>query len=79
MTDDYMGLVAYTTHGDLNVPIGEKANNEGLQWMSFDLVTTTTSKRVAPSFLLATQMLIDSHLSYRIHTTKGTVPEEAKK
>jgi len=63
LTDDYMGLVAYTTQGDLNVQLTEKGENEGIQRTSLDLATTTTSERVCPSFTLATQMLIDSPAS----------------
>lgn len=63
LRDDYMGLVAYTTHGDLNVQLCEKAENEGLQRTSLDLATTTTSEQVCPSFALAMQMLIDSPAS----------------
>ena len=63
LSDDYMGLVAYTTHGDLNVQLGIKAENEARQRTSLDLATTTTSEQVCPSFALAMQMLIDSPAS----------------
>ena len=63
MSDDFMGLVAYTTHGDLNVQLGIKAENEGRQRTSLDLATTTTSEQVCPSFAFAMQMLIDSPAS----------------
>ena len=62
-SDDYMGLVAFTTHGDLNVQLSEKSENEGLQRSSLDLATTTTSEQVCPSFAFAMQMLIDSPAS----------------
>ena len=61
MKDDYMGLVAYTTQGDLNVPIELKAENEGRQRTSLDLATSTTSEQVSPAFPHALQLLIDSN------------------
>jgi hypothetical protein len=63
LKDDHMGLVAYTTQGDLNVPLIVKANNEGLQRANLDLATTSTSERVCPSFPYAVQMLVDSAAS----------------
>jgi len=63
LKDDCMGLVAYTTQGDLNVPICVKAENEGRQRTSLDLATSTTSEQASPAFLYALQMLIDSHTS----------------
>ena len=58
--DDYVGLVSYTTLGDLNVALSEKCEDELRQRTNLDLATTTTSEQVCPSFALATQMLIDS-------------------
>jgi len=63
LSDDFVGLIAYTTHGDLNVQLSEKSENEGLQRTSLDLATTQTSEQVCPSFSLATQMLVDSAAS----------------
>ena len=58
--DDYIGLVSYTTLGDLNVALCEKSENEGRQRTNLDLATTSTSEQVCPSFAIASQMLIDS-------------------
>lgn len=63
MKDDNMGLVADTIQGDLNVPIGVKAENEGLQRTSLDLATSVTIDLTRPSFPYAIQMLIDSAAS----------------
>jgi len=61
MKDDFMGLVACTNQGDLNVLISIKAENEGRQRTSLDLATSTTSEQVSPAFPYALQMLIDSN------------------
>jgi len=50
LKDDYMGLVAYTTQGDLNVQLGVKEENEGRQRTSLDIATSSTSERVCAAF-----------------------------
>jgi hypothetical protein len=63
LNDDHMGLVANTTQGDLNVPLGLKSDNEGLQRTSLDLATSSANSLDRPSFPYAIQMLIDSEAS----------------
>lgn len=62
LKDDYMGLVACTTQGDINVPLCVQAENEGLHRTSLDLATSSTSHISRPSFPYAIQMLIDSEV-----------------
>lgn len=58
--DDYIGLVAYTTLGALNVALCEKCKNKCRQRTNLDLATTSTCEQDCPTFALAAQMLIDS-------------------
>lgn len=74
LEDDYVGLVAYTTRGDLNVPLSVKKNNEGILRTNLDLATTWTSERVCPSFPYSIQLLVDSSTdtdSYILFLTDG--------
>lgn len=57
--DDYVGVVAYTTKGDLNVKLDVKSENEGRQRAALDIATTSTNERACPSLPYAMQMLVD--------------------
>jgi hypothetical protein len=63
LDDDHVGVVAYTTQGDLNVPLGMKGNFAGIQRTNLDLATTSTSERACPSLPYAMQTLLDSAAS----------------
>jgi hypothetical protein len=58
-SDDHIGVVAYTVHGDLNVGLGLKEENQGRQRAGLDMATTYTSDRVCPALPFCTQMIID--------------------
>jgi hypothetical protein len=66
--DDYMGLAAYTTRGDLNVPLSLKSRNGARQRQYLDIATTSTSERTCPSWPYAAQMVIDSAASTECDT-----------
>lgn len=64
--DDLVGLVAYTSKEDLNVPLGLKSENEGIQRTSLDIATCSTNSGIQPTSLFAIQMIIDEQLSNEI-------------
>jgi hypothetical protein len=66
--DDYMGIAAYTTCGDLNVPLSLKSRNSATQRQYLDIATTSTSERTCPSWPYAAQMVIDSAASTECDT-----------
>ena len=62
-TNDYMGVVAYSTKETLSVDIGMKEGNAGRQRTLLDLATSATTEQATPAFPLAIQMVIDSEAS----------------
>lgn len=61
--DDYMGIAAYTTMGDLTEPLRIKSCNEVRQRTMLDMATSSTNESTCPSFQYAVQMLSDSSAS----------------
>jgi hypothetical protein len=62
--DDYVGVVAYTTRGDLNVAALHKEQYAGTQRAALDLATSSTSEQVASAVPYAIQMIMDCPVSF---------------
>lgn len=58
--DDSFGVVAFTTSGDMSVPLGIKQENEGRQRASLELAFSATGDVASPALPFAIQMVVDS-------------------
>lgn len=61
--ESHVGVVAYTTRGDLNIELGVKGNNIERQRANINLATTSTNDRMNPALPYAVQMVVDSAAS----------------